>query len=98
MAMATRGGEPGLVRLTLWGSALDGGGLAMSRSNVVFQDAVSGTTYSGTVVELDENLVVADVTSSPGTTLRIVMRLQIDPAAATVTGTIAASPIAGSAG
>jgi DMSO/TMAO reductase YedYZ heme-binding membrane subunit len=99
MAMATRRGEPGVVRLTLWGSALDNGeGLAMARSRVSFQDAVSGTTYTGSVVELDGNLVVAEVESSSGTTLRLVMRLQIDSAGATVTGTINASPIAGSAG
>jgi hypothetical protein len=98
IAMATRGGEPGIVRLTLWGSALgDNDGLAMSRSDVSFQDAMSGTTYTGSVVELDGNLVVADVESS-GTTLRLVMRLQIDSADATVKGTIDASPVAGSAG
>lgn len=98
IAMATRGGEPGVVRLTLWGSALENEGLAMSRSNVSFQDAVSGTTYTGSVVELDGNLVVAEVESSARTTLRLAMRLQIDSAAATVAGTIDAYPIAGSAG
>ncbi len=98
MAMATRGGEPGVVRLTLWGSALDDGGLAMSRSRVSFQDAVSGKTYMGSVANLDGNLVVAEVQSPSGTALRLMMHLQIDSAAATVTGTIDASPITGSAG
>ena len=92
MAMATRGGEPGVVRLTLWGSALDGGGLQMSRSRVSFQDAVSGVVSTGSVVELDGTLVAADVTSPSGSTLRLVMRLQIDAGAGTVTGTINASP------
>jgi sulfoxide reductase heme-binding subunit YedZ len=98
MAMATRGREPGVVELTLWGSALDDGGLAMSRSSVTFQDAVSGTKYSGSVVELDGNLVEANVESSSGITLRLVMHLQIDSASATVTGTVDASPITRSAG
>jgi sulfoxide reductase heme-binding subunit YedZ len=98
MAMATRSGEPGVVRLTLWGSALEDGGLAMSRSSVSFQDAVSGTTYTGSVVELDGNSVVAEVQSSSGTTLRLAMSLRIDSVAETVTGTIDAHPIAGSAG
>jgi sulfoxide reductase heme-binding subunit YedZ len=98
MAMATRGGEPGVIRLTLWGSALDDGGLSMSRSSVSFQDAVSGATYTGSVVDLEGNLVIAEVESPSGTTLRLVMRLQIDSAAATVTGTVDASPVAGSAG
>jgi methionine sulfoxide reductase heme-binding subunit len=93
MAMATRGGEPGVVQLTLWGSALDGGGLAMSRSQVSFQDAVSGVVYTGSVVNLDGTLVTADVTSPSGSTLSLVMRLQIDAGTGTVTGTIDATPV-----
>jgi hypothetical protein len=93
MAMATRGGEPGVVQLTLWGSALDGGGLAMSRSQVSFQDAVSGVVYTGSVVNLDGTLITADVTSPSGSTLRLVMRLQIDAGTGTVTGTIDATPV-----
>jgi hypothetical protein len=96
--MATRGGEPGVVRLTLWGSALEGGGLAMSRSQVSFADARSGTVYSGSVVGLQGTLVVADVSSSSGSTIRLVMRLQIDAAADQVTGTIHAAPLASSGG
>lgn len=96
MAMATRGGEPGVVRLTLWGSALDGGGLAMSRSQVFFQDAASGVIYAGSVVNLDGTLVAADVTSPSGSTLRLVMRLQIDAGTGTVRGTIDATPVRGS--
>ena len=88
IAMATRGGEPGVVRLTLWGSALDSGGLAMSRSSVSFQDAVSGSVFTGSVVDLQGNQVVADVTSPSGSTLRLAMRLRIDSGAGTVTGTI----------
>ena len=93
MAMATRGGEPGVVRLTLWGSALDSGGLQMSQSQVSFQDAVSGVVYTGSVVDLEGTLVAADVASPSGSTLRLVMRLQIDAGAGTVTGTINASPV-----
>jgi hypothetical protein len=95
MAIATRGGEPGVVRLTLWGSALEGGGLAMSRSQVSFADARSGTVYSGSVVGLQGTLVVADV-SAGGSKLRLVMRLQIDGAAGGVTGTIHAAPVSSS--
>ncbi len=93
MAMATRGGEPGVVRVTLWGSALDGGGLRMSRSRVSFQDAVSGVVYTGSVAELDGTLVAADVTAPSGSALRLAMRLQIDAGAGTVTGTIDSSPL-----
>ena len=96
MAMATRGGEPGVVRLTLWGSALDEGGLAMSHSQVSFADARSGTVYSGSVVGLQGTLVTADVTSSSGSTLRLVMRLHIDAGSRSVTGTIHAAPLTSS--
>jgi methionine sulfoxide reductase heme-binding subunit len=95
IAMATRGGEPGVVRLTLWGAAVDGGGLAISHSGVSFQDAVSGVSYTGSVTELDGTLVAADVSSPSGSTLRLVMHLQIHDGAGTVTGTIDASPVSG---
>ena len=98
IALATRGGEPGLVDLTIWGSALESGGLEMSRSEVSFTDARTGRVYSGTVVGLEGTLVTADVTSPGGTTLRLVMRLQVDPQAGNVTGTIHASPAAGESG
>ena len=77
IAMAVRGSTPGLVKLTLWGTAIEDGGIQMSRSEVSFEDARTGTVYTGTVVGLEGNLVVADVTS-PGSTLRLTMRLRID--------------------
>lgn len=95
IAAAVRGAEPGVVRLTLWGSALEGGGLAMSKSQVSFTDAASGVVYSGTVVGLNGNWIAADVVSPSGATLRLVLRLRIDAAAATVTGTVRATPAAG---
>ena len=85
-----------MVRLTLWGSALDEGGLAMSRSQVSFADARDGTVYSGSVVGLQGTLVTADVTSSSGSTLRLVMRLRIDAGSGSVTGTIRAAPLTSS--
>jgi methionine sulfoxide reductase heme-binding subunit len=98
IALATRGGEPGLVKLTIWGSALEGGGIEMTRSEVSFANARTGTVYTGTVVGLEGTLVTADVTSPDGSTLRLVMRLQIDSGAGSVTGTIQASPAAGVSG
>jgi methionine sulfoxide reductase heme-binding subunit len=92
IAAATRGGEPGIIRLTLWGSALEGGGLAMTRSQASFVDARSGAVYTGSVVGLDGTLVVADVDSTSGATLRLVMRLKIDSTTGSVTGTVQAAP------
>ncbi len=98
IAMAVRGSEPGVVDVTLWGTALESGGLAMSRSRVSFTDAASGVVYTGTVVGLDGNWVEANVASPSGSVLRLVMRLRIDPEAATVTGSIRATPRSGGEG
>jgi methionine sulfoxide reductase heme-binding subunit len=98
IALATRGGEPGLVRLTIWGSALDGGGIQMTRSEVSFSDARTRTLYTGAVDGLEGTLVTAAVSAPDGSTLRLVMRLQIDAAAGSVTGTIQASPADGESG
>jgi hypothetical protein len=97
VAMAVRGGNPGLVKLTLWGSALEDGGIQMSKSEVSFEDARTRTVYHGVVVGLEGNLVVADVTSS-GSTLRLTMRLRIDGETRSVTGTVESAPVAEAAG
>jgi sulfoxide reductase heme-binding subunit YedZ len=98
MAMATRGGEPGIIRLRLWGSALQDGGLAMTRSQLSFADARSGTVFAGSVVGLQGTRVVADVSSPSGSTLRLIMQLRIDTGGGGVTGTVHASPRASSSG
>jgi hypothetical protein len=98
MAMATRGGEPGIIRLRLWGSALQDGGLAMTRSQLSFADARSGTVFAGSVVGLQGTRVVADVSSPSGSTLRLIMQLRIDTGGGGVTGTVHASPRASSRG
>jgi len=41
--------EPGVVHLTVWGTALEGGGLRMSDSSVSFADEPSGAVYTGTI-------------------------------------------------
>ena len=69
----------------------------MSKSEVSFEDARTGTVYNGTVVGLQGNLVVADVTSS-GSTLRLTMRLRIDGQTRSVTGTVQSVPVSEGAG
>ena len=88
IALAVRGREPGVVRLTLWGTALETGGLAMSRSQVSFDDVASGVVLNGSIVGLEGNRVVADVTSQSGMTLRLTMVLQIDSGTGTVAGVV----------
>jgi sulfoxide reductase heme-binding subunit YedZ len=91
IATAIRKGEPGVVRLTLWGTALEGGGLSMTDSQVSFEDAGRGVVYSGRIVGLEGDQVEADVTSPSGSTLLLRMQLRIDRRGRSVTGTISAS-------
>jgi hypothetical protein len=92
IALAERSSHPGLVDLTLWGSALDGGGLAMRTSRASFRPVSGNTTYTGTVVGLDGTRVVVDLTSSDGSRLRMELRLRIDSQAQSVSGTVHAAP------
>ncbi len=91
IAAAVRGREPGVMRLTVWGTALEGGGLRMSDSSVSFADERSGVVYSGRIVGLNGALVDADVTSPSGATLRLAMNLRLEGGAGTVGGSIRGS-------
>ncbi len=93
IAAAVRGSEQGVVRLTLWGTALPSGGLSMSRSEVTFEDVATGIGYSGRIVGLDGNRIVADVSPRSGSSLRLDITLsQIDPTAGKVSGELHAAP------
>lgn len=78
----------GVLRLTLWGSGSEGGGVAMTDSRVTFQPVGAATAYSGQVVGLNGSLVEADVSNSAGNTIRLTISLQIDSASRAVTGTV----------
>ncbi|MGE5272931.1 MAG: ferric reductase-like transmembrane domain-containing protein [Verrucomicrobiota bacterium] len=92
IALAERSAHPGVVNLTLWGSALDGGGLAMRTSEAAFRPVSGDTTYTGTVVGLDGTRVVVDLSSSAGKRLRMELRLRIEPQTRSVSGTVHAAP------
>ena len=92
IALAERSSHPGLVNLTLWGSALDGGGLAMRTSQAAFRPASGNATYTGTVVGLDGTRVVVDLTSSAGNRLRMELRLTIVSRTQSVSGTVHVAP------
>jgi sulfoxide reductase heme-binding subunit YedZ len=91
IAAAVRGSEPGVVRLTLWGAAIEDGGIAMRESQVSYRDATTGVVSTGSIVGLDGNRVVADVASSAGSHLKLVLVLQIDAQAGSVGGSITAT-------
>ena len=92
IALAERSPHPGLMNLTLWGSALDGGGLAMRTSQAAFRLASGGTSYTGRVVGLDGTHVVVDLSSAAGNRLRLELRLRIDAQTQSVSGTVHATP------
>ena len=98
IALAERSAHPGLVNLTLWGSALDGGGLAMRTSEAAFRPASGSTSYTGTVVGLDGTRVVVDLESSAGDRLRMEFRLRIEPRTQSVSGTVHTTPDPGATG
>jgi sulfoxide reductase heme-binding subunit YedZ len=93
VALAVRGDVPGLIHLTLWGTALDGGGIAMQESKVAYEDATTGVVSTGSVVGLDGDRVVADVVSATGARLRLFLTLHIDAEAGTVTGSVHATRV-----
>ena len=93
IALAERSSTmPGRIDLTLWGSALDGGGLAMRTSKVTFQPAAGGEAYAGTVSGLSGTRVTVDLTAPSGASLRMALALRIDSSAGTVTGTVHGTP------
>jgi Ferric reductase like transmembrane component len=92
IAAAVRGGGSGVVQLTLWGAALEGGGIAMRESAVSYRDATTGALYTGRITGLAGNRVAADVVSSSGARLRLDLALRIDASAGVVGGTIHAAP------
>jgi hypothetical protein len=92
IALAVRGDVPGVIRLTLWGSALGGSGVAMQQSAVRYENAATGTVSTGTIVGLDGTRVIADVSSASGQQMRLLMSLRLDPQAGTVDGTVNAEP------
>jgi Ferric reductase like transmembrane component len=83
---AVHGRVPAVLRLTLWGTSAGEEGVAMSDSIVSF--APAGPGYSGKVVGLEGNQVVADLTSSSGAHLRVTIVLNIDNATGTFTGSV----------
>jgi sulfoxide reductase heme-binding subunit YedZ len=84
---AVHGHVPAVLRLTLWGTSAGEEGVAMSDSSVSFAPA-SGPGYSGKVVGLEGNQVVADLTASSGARLRLTIILNLDNSTRTFSGSV----------
>ena len=83
---AVRGRVPAVLRLTLWGTAA-GEGVSMSDSSVTFSP-VGFSGYSGKIVALQGNQLVADLTNASGAHLRLTIVLNLDGSTSTFTGSV----------
>ena len=88
--MQLGGGPGGAAQIDLQGVPT-GGGVSLTASGVSFVPATTKAVYSGSVIGLDGNTVVARVTDSAGQRLRLTFNLSIDAAAGRVTGTLDAA-------
>jgi methionine sulfoxide reductase heme-binding subunit len=77
----------GVLGLTLWGAATEEGGVSMTTSRVTFSP-VGVRPYSGTVIALSGDHVVAELTNASGQPLRLTIELRIDSQTQTVTGSV----------
>ncbi len=89
LSLRLRGGPRGAARVDLRGVP-ENGGVAMTASGVSFVPATTRAVYTGRVVALDGQRVVADVRDSAGDRLRLVFDLRIDASSRSVSGVIAA--------
>jgi DMSO/TMAO reductase YedYZ heme-binding membrane subunit len=83
-----RGGVRGNLRLTLWGLPTDGGGVAMTASNVALAATGTMSAYSGNVVSLDGNRVEAHLRNGAGAHAELALKLQLDPSSHAVSGLV----------
>jgi methionine sulfoxide reductase heme-binding subunit len=79
----------GVLLLKLWG-AQSGEGVAMTDSHVTFSP-VGSPGYSGQIVELDGNRLVASLSDNRHDRLLLAIDLRIDPSTSTVSGTVRGS-------
>ena len=78
----------GNLRLTLWGSPADGGGIVMTASDVAFAAAGTTSAYSGHVVSLNGNRVETQLKNAAGARANISFDLQLDRSTNTISGSV----------
>lgn len=84
---AARGTAPAVLKFTLWGAQTGEGGVAMTDSAVTFAPRGLGS-YTGKVVGLSGNELVADVANASGNHLRLAITLQIDNTSRSFAGSL----------
>jgi Ferric reductase like transmembrane component len=84
-------GDPGgAARIDLQGIPA-GGGVSLTASGASFVPATTGAVYSGSVVGLEGNRIVARVSDAAGQRLDLAFNLSIDTSSGHVTGTLSAA-------
>jgi len=73
-----RGRVRGALRITLWGTPTEDGGVALTASDVAFGANGTMLPYVGQVVSLAGNRVAADLATSSGARLTLTMTLRLD--------------------
>jgi sulfoxide reductase heme-binding subunit YedZ len=87
LSLKLRGGPHGAVRIDLRGVP-EGEGVSLTASGVSFVPATTRSVYTGQVVGLEEQRVLADVRDAAGDRLRLDFQLSIDSSTHAVTGVV----------
>ena len=98
IAASLNGVPTGQLGVEIDGEPLGQGGVALRRSRVTLGSSSTPSIYRGNIVALSGTRIAARVKSSDGRKLALDVALQINTGAGSVTGTLAASPAAGSEG
>lgn len=83
----------GRLEIDIYGPALAGGGVAMRRSSVTLGSPPTPVSYHGSILALDGNRLVANVSDAEGHRLSLRVDLVVNAEAGAVTGTLVASPL-----
>ncbi len=87
VVLARRGGR---LRLSIVGNAVAGGGVVMDHGVATLGTAAQPVLYSGSIVSLNGGDVVAKVRDATGNSAVLTLRLNLNPARTTVTGSVSA--------
>jgi Ferric reductase like transmembrane component len=80
------------LRLRIDGRPLSGGGVSMTSSRVTLGSTADPTRYRGHVTGLSGSAIDASLRDAGGTTLSLVVQLQISPGSGAAAGTVAVRP------
>jgi DMSO/TMAO reductase YedYZ heme-binding membrane subunit len=92
LSTSLSGGASGSLRVQIEGQALEGGGVSLNSSHVTLGQSPSQSQYSGRIVQLQGNRIVATVRRADGRELLLDITLSSTPESGAVSGTVSAQP------